>query len=944
MKVASLNVNSLLKHIDEIRIMLSNHVFDILVINESKIDPSIPDSEINIPSYKSIRKDRNRNGGGVVIYVRQQISFPDRNDLVSDSLEMICIEIERPHSKPFLLSAWYRPPNSELNIINEYELFLFKCDSESKEMIIMGDLNCDFGKSPPDTYTNRIISLNNLYQMVNLINEPTRVTETSASTIDLILSNTPENIVSSGVSHVGISDHSLIYAIRKLVSPKSKSIMREVRDFKHFSDRDFDNDLSQVPWEIITTFSDPNECWCVWKSFFTEILDAHAPLRYKRTKANAVPWMTTIIKNEIRNRDYHKKKAIKHNSKYRWEMYKKSRNKVTINIRKTKSEYFVNKIRDCANVKDPKKSWSLINSLLGKNSKSTHINELKVNNNTITDSTLIAESLNNYFINIGPQLASDISSYEEPDNDLNNENVSGVRLSQNTSFHFSQIEIHNVYSILNNLKANKSTGLDKIPAKILKLSAEIIAPSLTYIFNLSLASGIYINEWKRARVTPIYKSEDKTKCENYRLISILPVISKVLEKEIFRQLYGYLTDNDLLSKLQSGFRPKHSTLSALIQLCDDWLSNTDVGKINCVVFLDIRKAFDSINHEILLQKMNLNFGISGNALKWFDSYIKDREQQCIVNGQLSSSKKIICGVPQGSILGPLLFLLYINDMPDSLNNTTASLYADDTEIYASSDNSSDLISKLNEDLKNMSRWMSINKLQIHPTKSKYMFIGSSHNIKNNICNEPILINSIPVPRVTNYKCLGVNLDDKLCWDSHIEMICKKVAAGIAAIKRVKPFVPPEMLKVIYNALVQPYFDYCSPLWNNCGIGLKEKLQKYQNRAARILTGATYDIRTADVFEALAWETLEKKRDYLKSFFMYKILNNLVAPNLNRIFYKMSNCPISYNLRNSDTDLVLPQPKTEFKKRSFSYNGALFWNNLCVEAKKANTLTSFKGLI
>ena len=150
--------------------------------------------------------------------------------------------------------------------------------------------------------------------------------------------------------------------------------------------------------------------------------------------------------------------------------------------------------------------------------------------------------------------------------------------------------------------------------------------------------------------------------------------------------------------------------------------------------------------------MNLNFGISGNALKWFDSYIKDREQQCIVNGQLSSTKKIIFGVPQGSILGPLLFLLYINDMPDSLNNTTASLYDDDTEIYASSDNSSDLISKLNEDLKNMSRWMSINKLQIHPTKSKYMFIGSSHNIINNICNEPILINSIPVPRVTNYKC------------------------------------------------------------------------------------------------------------------------------------------------------------------------------------------------
>ena len=166
--------------------------------------------------------------------------------------------------------------------------------------------------------------------------------------------------------------------------------------------------------------------------------------------------------------------------------------------------------------------------------------------------------------------------------------------------------------------------------------------------------------------------------------------------------------------------------------------------------------------------------------------------------------------------------------------------------------------------------MSKNKLQILPTKSQYMMIGSSYNIKNNICNQSILINNTSVPRVTTYKCLGVNLDDKLCCDNHVGMICKNVAAGIAAIKRVKPFVPPEMLQVIDNSLVQPYVDYCSPLWDNCGVVLKEKLQKYQNRAARILMGATYDIRTADVFETLAWETLEKRRAYLKSIFMYKI--------------------------------------------------------------------------
>lgn len=235
--------------------------------------------------------------------------------------------------------------------------------------------------------------------------------------------------------------------------------------------------------------------------------------------------------------------------------------------------------------------------------------------------------------------------------------------------------------------------------------------------------------------------------------------------------------------------------------------------------------------------MNNNFGISGDSLKWFDSYLNNREQQCIVNGQISCPKKIICGVPQGSILGPLLFL-YINDIPKCLHNTISSLYADDTVIHASSNDSSELVSKLNRDLNDLSNWMAKNKLQIHPTKSKHMFIGSSYNIKNKICDQPILINNIPVPRVFSYKCLGVGLDDRLCWDAHIEMICKKVAAGFTVLRRVKSYVPSKTLKIIYNALIQPYFDYCCPIWGNCGMGLKEKLQKYQSRAARIITGAT----------------------------------------------------------------------------------------------------------
>ena len=206
--------------------------------------------------------------------------------------------------------------------------------------------------------------------------------------------------------------------------------------------------------------------------------------------------------------------------------------------------------------------------------------------------------------------------------------------------------------------------------------------------------------------------------------------------------------------------------------------------------------------------MNDKFGFSYNELKWFKSYLNNREQQWFVNGQMSSHRRILCGVPQGSILGPLLFLLYINDLPECLNNTVPSLYADDTEIYTSSNDSVDLINKLNQDLNNVSNWMDENKLRIHPKKSKHMFVGSNYNIKNKVCNLPISINNVSVPRVSNQKCLGVILDEKLSWENHIDMTCKKGGAGIAVIKRVKPFIPKENLQALYNAIVQPYFDYC----------------------------------------------------------------------------------------------------------------------------------------
>ena len=506
--------------------------------------------------------------------------------------------------------------------------------------------------------------------------------------------------------------------------------------------------------------------------------------------------------------------------------------------------------------------------------------------------------------------------------------------------------MENVLKTLRHLNVSKGTGLDKIPAKMLRIAADIIAPSLTYIFNLSILTGVFVDNWKDARVIPIHKEGDRRTLGNYRPISILPIVSKVFEKEIFKQLYKHLNENNLISKFQSGFRPGHSTITALIQMCDNWYENMDNGKLTGVVFIDIRKAFDSIDHDILLKKLAY-YGVLHMEHTWFQSYLASQKQQCQVNGFLSKKGEIICGVPQGSILGPL-FLVYINGLPNCLKKTTPCLYADDTQIYASSHDPVELANDINSDLVNVMNWLNVNKLQSHSSKTKFMTIGSKQKLNNKvgILNSSITMNNKLISSVASNKCLGVDIDETLSFHTHIEEICKKICSGIGILRRIKPFVPQGSLVTLYKSLIQPYLDYCAPLWDTCDKTLREKLQILQNRAARVITGATYDdrIRLGDLLQMLGWDTLHVRWAKLKCVLLYKVLNQDYSPCLGESLVRLTNLNRGYNLRNDETDLALPKPKTNFLKRSFKYSASMLWNNLSLQAKTATSLRQFKRSI
>ena len=275
--------------------------------------------------------------------------------------------------------------------------------------------------------------------------------------------------------------------------------------------------------------------------------------------------------------------------------------------------------------------------------------------------------------------------------------------------------------------------------------------------------------------------------------------------------------------------------------------------------------------------------------------------------------------------------------------TTPGLYADDTQIYAPPANFADLVAKLNKDLENIVKLLSQNKLQLHTKKTKVMFIGSSYNLKNKVGDGQVMINDKPVTRYTSFRCLGVELDEKLSWEDHIDSICKKGGTGIGIMKRVKPFLPYETLQNLYNSLVLPYFDYCSPLWDNCGSLLKEKIQKLQNRAARVMTGANY-VRSSDLLQAMSWKNLNDRLKLNKLVLIYKILNNHSAPNLKDKFIIREANLNNYNLRNAHINLSVSKPNTEYLEKRFRYSGAVLWNSLPLETKLTESINSFKNLI
>lgn len=928
LKLCHLNAQSLNNKMEEFRYIFEQSDIDVVCVSETWFVPSIHDSNYNLRGYRLFRADRDTNAGGVAIFVKSSINcklkrMPNAVDVESENednvnvnddnkygkIEQLFIEIFSK-TKKLLLGVVYRP-NKRIKM-GDWLTKLTTISMGYSDVILVGDFN-----------NNILVDKDLMESMISiglqLVNSstPTHFTKTTNTLLDLCFINKMSSLLLfDQLSASLFSKHDIIVLVYDFDVDDHNPKVITYRDFRNIDYQSLETDLCTVPWNEIFYMPSVDEQIVFLHHNITVLYEKYIRLRKKIIRCEH-PWFSNEIKLliEERNSAYTRWKRFKTDELHA--IFKILRRKVNAKIKIAKSKFYEDKFKSAV---CSKKKWKEIKNM-----------GVVSNNNNVNNITDV-NRLNHTFVNI-PMPDADVNhyndlfttSYSTSDSHINNSFSDNN--NHNMLFEFIPFTQEDVLETFLSIKSN-SVGHDGIHPKFIKLILTYILPHVTHLLNTIVTTSKFPTIWKHAKIIPIPKSD-----KDYRPIAILPYLSKVFERLVHVQMSSYLYNNSLLTDRQSGFKPKHSCITTLVDVSEDIRAEMDNKKITFLVLLDHSKAFDTVDHSILCLKLKYMFNFSPTAIKLISSYLYGRSQSVYHGSEVSISYPVPRGVPQGSILGPLLYAIYSNDLPSQLQHCSVQMYADDVQLYISCKPTdvTNCIHKLNQDLTRIANWASTNGLCLNSKKSKAMIIGNTNLVSSIL--PPIQISNSPIEIVETARNLGVIFNKNLDWSDHINAICGKTFSMLRNLWMTQYYTPLNIRMLLAKTYLLPSLMYGCELFANSDSVSKKKLNVTFNNIARYVFGLKRFARISRYSRKLyniSFDNLLKCRSLI-------LIHKIIYTKQPIYLYRRLN----FFTSNRGKKIITIRHRTQQSKRHFLINSIALWNLLPHKIQTTSNAMQFK---